>query len=62
MLLQLSKAAVDAKEQEYLWRLSAIEGELVANLAKRASNEDDIAEDDANGRSKEATATMYNHI
>jgi hypothetical protein len=41
---RLSKAAVDAKEQEYHRRMLTIEGEL-AELAKIASNGDDVADD-----------------
>ena len=57
VLSRLSKAAADAKEQEYLWRLSTIEGEL-ADLAKSFSNADDMAGDNVDGTSEDATATM----
>jgi hypothetical protein len=57
MLPRLSKAAVNAKEQEYLRRLSTIEGEL-ADLARSFSNADDMAGDDVDGTSEDATATM----
>jgi hypothetical protein len=57
VLPRLSKAAVDAKEQEYLWRLAAIAGEL-AKLAKNDSNVDDIADEDNDETGTEATAAM----
>jgi hypothetical protein len=45
MLPRLSKAAADAKEQDYHWHMLTIEGEL-AELAKMTSNKDDVADDD----------------
>jgi hypothetical protein len=45
VLPRLSRAAVDAKEQEYLQRLATIKGELLADLALNDRNEDDIADD-----------------
>jgi hypothetical protein len=47
VLPRLSKAAVDAKEQEYHWRMLTIEGEL-AKLAKITSNEDNVADNNVN--------------
>jgi hypothetical protein len=53
VLLQLSKAAVDAREQEYHQCLDTIEGEL-AKLAQISSKEDDIADNDF-GETRDAT-------
>jgi hypothetical protein len=53
VLPRLSKAAVDAKEQEYHRRLDTIEGEL-AELAQISSKEDDIPGNDV-GETRDAT-------
>jgi hypothetical protein len=45
----LSKAAMDAKQQEYLRRLDTIRGELAELVSQSSSNEDDAALDDVGG-------------
>jgi hypothetical protein len=50
----LSKAAMDAKQQEYQWHLATIEGEL-AELAKSDSNIEDAAANNVGITGNEAT-------